>query len=91
MPGIGVVLNPKSRHNLRDRHAATRLARRLGDHGVVREAWSIDELYRIAGDFRHGDALDSELRDGLPQIVQLEGPHDRGDHFHDVHFAMIGP
>jgi diacylglycerol kinase family enzyme len=53
MSGIGVVVNPKSRYNLRDRHAASRLARRLGDHGVVREAWSIDELYRIAGDFRH--------------------------------------
>jgi diacylglycerol kinase family enzyme len=53
MPGIGVVVNPKSRYNLRDRQAATRLARSLGDHGVVREAWSIDELYRIAGDFRH--------------------------------------
>jgi diacylglycerol kinase (ATP) len=57
MSGIGVVVNPKSRHNLRDRHAAARLARHLGDHGVVREAWSIDELYRIAGDFRH-DGID---------------------------------
>jgi diacylglycerol kinase family enzyme len=52
MSGIGVVLNPKSRHNLRDPGAATRLARRLGEQGVVREARSIDELYRIAEDFR---------------------------------------
>jgi diacylglycerol kinase family enzyme len=57
VPGIGVILNPKSRHNLRDPSAASRLARALGDHGVVREARSIDELYRIAEDFRR-DAID---------------------------------
>jgi diacylglycerol kinase (ATP) len=50
--GIGVVLNPRSRRNLRDPGAAERLARRLGDHGVVRAAGSIEELYRIAEDFR---------------------------------------
>lgn len=55
MAGIGVVLNPKSRRNLRDPRAALRLARTLGDHGVVREARSIDELYRIAEDFRRDD------------------------------------
>jgi diacylglycerol kinase (ATP) len=53
--GIGVVLNPRSRRNLRDPKAALRLARRLGDQGVVREARSIDELYRIAEDFRRAD------------------------------------
>ena len=52
MSGIGVVLNPRSRQNLRDPGAATRLARKLGDRGVVREARSIDELYRIAEDFK---------------------------------------
>jgi diacylglycerol kinase (ATP) len=40
---------------LRDPTAALRLARRLGDQGVVREARSIDELYRIAEDFRRAD------------------------------------
>jgi hypothetical protein len=55
LSGIGVVLNPKSRRNLRDPRAASRLARTLGDHGVVREARSIDELYRIAEDFRRDD------------------------------------
>ncbi|HEX3772428.1 MAG TPA: diacylglycerol kinase family protein [Polyangiaceae bacterium] len=55
MPGIGVVLNPKSRRNLRDPGAATRLARRLGDHGVLRTAGSVEELYRIAEDFRRVD------------------------------------
>jgi diacylglycerol kinase (ATP) len=53
--GIGVVFNPRSRRNLRDPGAAVRLARRLGDQGVVREARSIDELYRIAEDFRRDD------------------------------------
>jgi diacylglycerol kinase family enzyme len=55
--GIGVVINPKSRRNLRDPGAALRLARQLGDHGVVRSAHSIDELYRIAEDFRR-DRID---------------------------------
>jgi diacylglycerol kinase family enzyme len=55
VPGIGVVLNPRSRRNLRDPRAADRLARRLGDVGVVRQANSIDELYRIAEDFRRHD------------------------------------
>jgi hypothetical protein len=55
VPGIGVVLNPRSRRNLRDPRAALRLARTLGDQGVVREARSIDELYRIAEDFRRED------------------------------------
>ena len=55
MSGIGVVLNPKSRRNLRDPGAALRLARELGDHGVLRTAGSIEELYRIAEDFRRVD------------------------------------
>ena len=52
MPGIGVIFNPRSGRNLRDPRAARRLARSLGDHGVIREAGSIDELYRVAEDFR---------------------------------------
>ncbi len=52
MSGIGVVLNPKSGKNLRDPGAANRLARALGDRGIVRLAHSIDELYRIAEDFQ---------------------------------------
>jgi diacylglycerol kinase (ATP) len=53
--GIGVVLNPKSGRNLRDPGAALRLERTLGDHGVLRAARTIDELYRIAEDFRRSD------------------------------------
>jgi diacylglycerol kinase family enzyme len=52
LSGIGVVLNPKSRRNLRDPAAVGRLARTLGDHGVVRLSRSIDELHRIAEDFK---------------------------------------
>jgi diacylglycerol kinase family enzyme len=55
MPGIGVVLNPKSRRNLRDPGAASRLARQLGDHGVVRPVRSIDELHATAEDFKRLD------------------------------------
>ncbi len=55
MPGIGVVLNPKSRRNLRDPGAALRLSRKLGDHGVVRPVRSIDELHRAAEDFKRLD------------------------------------
>jgi diacylglycerol kinase family enzyme len=53
--GIGVVLNPRSARNLHDPGAASRLARALGDHGVLREAASVEELHRIAQDFRKVD------------------------------------
>jgi diacylglycerol kinase (ATP) len=52
MAGIGVIFNPRSGRNIRDPRAARRLSEALGDHGVVREAGSIDELYRVAEDFR---------------------------------------
>src|SRR5512136_219402 len=52
MAGIGVVINPRSKQNLADPRAALRLARTLGDHGVVRTASTRDDLARIAEDFR---------------------------------------
>jgi hypothetical protein len=55
VPGIGVVFNPRSGRNVRDPRAAGRLARALGDNGVVRQTGSIDELYRVAEDFRKLD------------------------------------
>lgn len=55
MPGIGVIFNPRSGRNLRDPRAAGRLARTLGDRGIIREAGSLDELYRVAEDFRKID------------------------------------
>ncbi len=55
MPGIGVVFNPRSGRNLRDPGAALRLARQLGDHGVVRPVRSFEELQRTAEDFKRLD------------------------------------
>jgi diacylglycerol kinase family enzyme len=55
MAGIGVIFNPRSGRNLRDPSAARRLHAALGDHGVVREAGSLDQLYRVAEDFRNLD------------------------------------
>jgi diacylglycerol kinase family enzyme len=52
MSGIGVIYNPRSGRNLRDPTAARRLSAAIGDHGVVREAGSIDQLYRVAEDFK---------------------------------------
>lgn len=79
VPGIGVVLNPKSRRNLQDAGAATRLARTLGDHGVVRAARSIDELHLIATDFKRLgiDILGisgGDLHDGGPELELSIGP-----------------
>jgi len=52
MSGIGLVINPRAGANRRDPAAAARLARRLGDHGVVAMPRSLDELSRAAEDFR---------------------------------------
>jgi hypothetical protein len=52
MGGIGIIVNPRSRRNQNDPRAALRLARTLGDHGVVRAARNKDELCQIAEDFR---------------------------------------
>jgi diacylglycerol kinase (ATP) len=55
LPGIGVIVNPRSGYNLRNPRAARKLARTLGSRGVVREAGSLDELYKVAEDFRKLD------------------------------------
>lgn len=52
MSGIGVIYNPRSGRNIRDPRAHERLSKTLGDHGIVREAGSIDQLYRVAEDFK---------------------------------------
>jgi diacylglycerol kinase (ATP) len=69
--GIGVVLNPRSGRNARDPGAALRLARTLGDHGVLRQARSIGELYRIAQDFRSSniDVLAISGGDGTNHVT----------------------
>jgi diacylglycerol kinase family enzyme len=50
--GIGLVFNPRAGRNKRDPDAPRRLARQLGDHGVVAAPRSVDELVRVAEDFR---------------------------------------
>ncbi len=55
MSGIGVIYNPRSRYHHRNPRAGLRLARALSGHGVVREATSIEALYRAAEDFRKLD------------------------------------
>jgi diacylglycerol kinase family enzyme len=71
MPGIGIVLNPRSRRNLRDPGAARRLSKALGDHGVVREARSKDELRAIAHDFKEQsiDVLGISGGDGTNHVT----------------------
>lgn len=51
MSGIGLVYNPRAGGNRRDPGVPARLARRLGDHGVVAVPRSLDELARTAEDF----------------------------------------
>lgn len=51
MSGIGLVFNPRAGGNKRDPGAPRRLARALGDHGVLAVPKSLDELSRAAEDF----------------------------------------
>lgn len=52
MSGIGLIFNPHAGKNRRDPKAPLRLARKLGDHGVLAVPRSLDELLRTAEDFR---------------------------------------
>lgn len=52
MAGIGLVFNPRAGGNRRDPGQAARLARKLGDRGVVAAPRTLDELARVAEDFR---------------------------------------
>jgi diacylglycerol kinase family enzyme len=51
MLGIGLVYNPRAGGNRRDPDAPRRLAKQLGDRGVVAVPRSLDELSRTAEDF----------------------------------------
>ena len=55
MSGIGLVFNPRAGANRHDPGAPRRLARQLGDHGVVAAPRTVDELARVAEDFRRQD------------------------------------
>src|SRR5262245_60255341 len=71
MAGIGVVHNPRARASRRDPRSASRLARALGDHGVVRTANHRDDLARTAEDFKklHIDVLCIAGGDGTNHVT----------------------
>jgi diacylglycerol kinase (ATP) len=52
MPGIGVVTNPRSKANRRDPAGMTRLAYLLGTRGEAQATGSLDDLYRVAEQFK---------------------------------------
>jgi hypothetical protein len=53
--GIGILINPRSRRNLRDPGAGERLARIVGPLGLVRTASTLGELHDIADEFSKRD------------------------------------
>ncbi len=71
MAGIGVIYNPRSGRNRNDPDASRRLGDALGDHGLVREAGTVEQLYRVAEDFRtHGiDVLAISGGDGTNGVT----------------------
>jgi diacylglycerol kinase (ATP) len=52
MPGIGVVTNPRSKANRRDPAGMHRLAYLLGTRGEAQATSSLDDLYRVAEQFK---------------------------------------
>ncbi len=52
MPGIGVITNPRSRQNKRDPAGMRRLAYLIGNRGVAEATRSLDDLYRVAEEFK---------------------------------------
>jgi diacylglycerol kinase family enzyme len=52
VPGIGVVLNPHARANRRSRDRAQQFAEAVGEHGVVRQTGSLQEMEALAREFR---------------------------------------
>lgn len=52
MPGIGLVFNPRAGKNRHDPKCPDRLARKLGDRGVVAVPRDLDELDKAAESFR---------------------------------------
>jgi diacylglycerol kinase family enzyme len=52
MSGIGLLLSPHAKRQAKDPGLGDRLARQLGDDGMVRTARSLEELGQVAKDFR---------------------------------------
>ena len=55
MPGIGVITNPRSRANKRDPSRMRRLGYLIGDRGSAAATRSLDDLYRVAEEFKRAD------------------------------------
>jgi diacylglycerol kinase family enzyme len=79
MSGIGLVINPRAGANRRDPSTAARLARQLGDRGVVAMPHSLEELAKAAEDFRRQkiDVLGIAGGDGTNYVTLT--------HFHEVY------
>ena len=52
MPGIGLITNPRARTNQKDPARMRRLGYLLGSRGLPEATKSIDDLYRVAEEFR---------------------------------------
>jgi diacylglycerol kinase (ATP) len=52
MPGIGLITNPRARTNKKDPARMRRLGYLLGSRGVPEATKSLDDLYRVADEFR---------------------------------------
>ncbi len=52
MGGIGIITNPRSRHNLRHPNESRRLAFVLGDAGTCRETRTMEDVVLIAEEFK---------------------------------------
>ena len=52
MPGIGVITNPRSRANKRDPASMRRLGYLIGSRGSAEATSSLDDLYRVAEEFK---------------------------------------
>lgn len=53
MPGIGVITNPRSRLNKRNPAAMRKLGYLIGDRGSAAATRSLDDLYRVAEEFKN--------------------------------------
>ena len=52
MSGIGVISNPKSRKNKKDPELMKKLGYILGDNGISYQTNTIDDIYKVAEEFR---------------------------------------
>ncbi|MCG3172993.1 MAG: hypothetical protein GMKNLPBB_01165 [Myxococcota bacterium] len=55
MAGIGVIINPRSRRNLKNPDRLKQFSYIVGDRGSCRETHSIEDIARVAEEFRKND------------------------------------